>query len=191
MFDRIQQYSLITAQGRIYRPRAYGDRRPDGVWDGWLVFFPIDGGTAIASDRETTQPSLSALTAWAANLSHVYLAGALNRALGIAEQPPILTSLARAEYDALSDAEQLETIAVFERLAASADESAAEAARSEARAIERERVATEQALAAVEESAASAEAAAHEHAAKTARAVAADARQRRRRRGTSKKKGAK
>ena len=189
MFDRIQQYSLITAQGRIYRPRAYGDPRPDGVWDGWLVFFPIDGGTPIASDRETTQPSLSALTAWAAKLGGVYLAGALNRALRIAEQPPILMSLARAEYDALTDAEQLEMTADLERVAASADDRAAKAARSEARAIERERVATEQALAAAEESAASAEAVAHEHAAETARAVAADARQRRR--GTSKKKGAK
>jgi len=189
VFHRIQQYPLITAQRRTYRPRAYGDPRPDGVWDGWLVFFPIDGGTAIASDRETTQPSLSALTGWAANLSDVFLAGALERALRIAEQPPILMSLARAEYDALADAEELETTAALERLAANADESAAESARNEARTIERERVATEGALAAAEENAALAEAAAHEHAAKTARAAAADARQRRRR-STGKKKSA-
>jgi len=190
VFHRIQQYPLIAAQGRTYRPRAYTDLGSDGMWDGWLVFFPIDGGTAIASHRETTQPSSTAVSRWAANLSAVYLAGALERALLIAEQPPILTSLARAEYDALADAEQLETSAELERLAAMADENAAESARREARAIEREREATAQALAAAEESGAIAEAAAHEQAAKTARAVAADARQRRRQR-TSRKKRAK
>jgi len=188
VFHRIQQYPLISAEARVYRPRAYGDPRSDGVWDGWLVFFPIDGERAIATDRETTQPSLSALTAWAAGLSDVYLAGALERALRLAEQPPILTSLARAEYDALADAEELETTADLERLAADTDERAAELARTEARAIERERLATEQTLATGEESVASAEAAAHEQAAKAARAVAADARQRR---TTGKKKSAK
>jgi hypothetical protein len=55
MFQRIQQYPLIDAGARLYRPRAYADRQPDGTWDGWLVFFPLDGGEAIASDRETTQ----------------------------------------------------------------------------------------------------------------------------------------
>lgn len=190
MFHRIQQYPLISAEARVYRPRAYGDPRPDGVWDGWLVFFPIAGGRAIATDRETTQPSVSALTAWAADLSEVYLVGALERALRLAEEPHIVTSLAHAEYDALAAAEELETMADLERLAADIDERAAESARSDVRAIERERLATEQTLAAAEETAASAEAAAHERAAKTARAVAADARQRRRR-TTGKQKSAK
>ena len=190
MFHRIQQYPLMMAEGRTYRARAYGEPRPDGMWDGWLVFFPLDGEIAIATDRETTQPSFSALTVWAATLGEVYLAGALERAIGLAEQPAILTSLARAEYDALTNARELEATADLERLAAGADERAAESARSEARAIERERLAAEETLAAVEESAASNEAAAHEQAAKTARAVAADARQRQRR-SARKKKSAK
>src|SRR5262245_44366053 len=53
MFHRIQQYELIHRGGRWYRPWAYGDRQLDGIWDGWLVFFPIgfriDGFSAIAA----------------------------------------------------------------------------------------------------------------------------------------------
>jgi hypothetical protein len=30
------------------------------MYDGWLVFFPLDGELAIASDRETTQSSFDA-----------------------------------------------------------------------------------------------------------------------------------
>jgi hypothetical protein len=179
MFHRIQQYPLVSAQGRTYRPRAYGHRQTDTVWDGWLVFFPLDGGPAIASDRETTQPSLQALTRWASTLGDVYLVGALDRALDLAEQPRVLSDLARAEYEALADAEELETRAEVERLAAAVDDAAADAARAEAREIDRERLATEIALAGAEESAATAEAVAHETAAKDARTRAAKARRRR------------
>ncbi len=180
MFHRIQQYPLISAEGLVYRPRAYGNPRPDGIWDGWLVFFPADGGTAIASDRETTQPSFPALTEWASSLGEVYLAGALERALSIAEQPTILAELAHAEHDALEDAEQLETAAELKRASARADEQVAASARTDARDIRRKRVAAEETLAAIEESAANLDAAAHERAATDARAAAADAGRRRR-----------
>ena len=180
MFHRIQQYPLMSAEGRVYRPRAYGDPRPEGMWDGWLVFFPADGGAAIASDRETTQPSSDALTRWAGSLSEVYLAGALERALRIAEEPTILAELARAEYDALEEAEQLDTAAKLKRAAAQADEQIAASARADARDIRRERVAAEETLAAIEETAANLDAAAHEQAAANARQVAADAGRRRR-----------
>jgi hypothetical protein len=179
MFQRIAQYDLMAAGGRVFRPRAYADQRTDGLWDGWLVFFPITGAQAIASDRETTQPDLETLTAWAVGLGDVYLAGALDRALRLAEQPPIVAGLVRAEYEALADAERLETTAELERVAAKVDEEAAATARADAREIQRERVATEQAIATTEELAAKAAAAGHEGAAKRARAVAADARRRR------------
>jgi hypothetical protein len=56
MFHRVQQYELINVDGRWYRPRAYADPQPVGVWDGWLVFFPLNGGAAIAPpDPETNQ----------------------------------------------------------------------------------------------------------------------------------------
>lgn len=59
-----------------------GPRPDDDLWDAWLVFVPLDGGGTVATDRETTQVSLDAVTYWVGGLSHVYLEGALERALG-------------------------------------------------------------------------------------------------------------
>jgi hypothetical protein len=174
MFQRIQQYPLISSGTRVYRPRAYAHPRTDGMYDGWLVFFPLDGEFAIASDRETTQSSFDALITWAAGLTDVYLAGALERAERLAEQPPVLSSLARAEYEALEDAERLETAAELERMAAIADEEAADVARADANDIRRTRADVEEELAQTGEAAAEF-AAAHDQAAKAFRAVAADA----------------
>jgi len=175
MFNRIYQYELIGVDGRSYRPRAYGDPQPNGTWDGWLVFFPLDGGSAIAPDRETSQSNYDALLAWAAGLTRVYLEGALARALRLARQPSFIPQLATAEYEALEDAERLTAAAELERIAARADESAADAARADAERIRRERLAQESALAATEEAAANLDAEVHERAAREARAVAADA----------------
>jgi hypothetical protein len=175
MFQRIQQYPLMSAGTRVYRPRAYAHPRTDGMYDGWLVFFPLDGELAIASDRETTQSSFDALVIWAAGLTDVYLAGALERAERIAEQPPVLATLARAEYEALEDAERLHAEAEVERLAATADEEAANVARADANEIRRERAAIEEELAAADEAAAEVAATHHEQAAQDFRAVAADA----------------
>lgn len=123
-----------------------------------------DGG--CASRPETAQSSLAALTTWADGLTTVYLEGALARALGLLEQPPLLGKLAAAEYEALEDAERLETAAAVDR--------------ADAERIRRERLATEGALAATEETAARIDAELHQEAAANARAVAADAGRRRR-----------
>jgi hypothetical protein len=181
VFHRIRHYNLINVSGRFYRPRAYGDPRADGTWDGWLVFFPIDGGTAVATERETTQATFQALTVWAAGLTPVYLEGALARALRLAHQPSVIDQLEDAEYEALEDAERLETAAVIERASATVDEMAAAEARADAERIRRERVVTESALATTEEVAATQAAEIHEQAAREARAVAADAARRSRR----------
>jgi len=124
MFHRIQQYELIYRGGRWYRPRAYGDdRQPDGTWDGWLIFFPIDGSSAIAAPGpETTQSTWTMLVIWAADLTLAYLEGALARALRLAQQPLLIDHLADAEYEALEDVEQLERSAEVERTAADLDE---------------------------------------------------------------------
>lgn len=175
VFQRIWQYNLIDVGGRWYRPRAYGDPRPDGTWEGWLVFFPIGGGSAIASDRETTQTTLQALMSWATGLTPVYLEGALARALNLAHQPGVIAQLEDAEYEALEDAAALETAAEMERVTATVDEMAAADARADAERLRRERLATESALAATEEVVATEAAALHEQAAREARAVAADA----------------
>jgi hypothetical protein len=181
MFHRIRQYGPIVAGGVWYRPRAYGDPRSDGIWDGWLIFFPRDRASAIAPPGpETTQSSMAALAGWAEGVSSVYLEGALDRALGLAEQPPIITRLTEAEYQALEDAERLETEATVERTAAKIDEDAAQTARLDAKRLRQERLAAESELAAVEGAAAKVEASLHEQAARDARALAADADRRRR-----------
>jgi hypothetical protein len=178
MFERIRQYDLINAGGQFYRPRAYADARTDGPWDGWLVFFPVGGGQAIATERETTQATFEALTVWAAGLTPVYLQGALARALQLAYRESVIAKLEDAEYEALEDAERLETAAEIERATATVDEMAADAARAAAEGIRRERLVTESALATTEEMAATEAAEIHEEAARDARAVAAEAVQR-------------
>jgi hypothetical protein len=163
MFHRIEQYELIYRGGRWYRPRAYGDRQPDGTWDGWLIFFPIDGSSAIAPPGpETTQSTWAVLVVWAFDLTLAYLEGALARALRLAQRPLLIDQLADAEYEALEDAERLERSAEVERTAASE-------ARADAKRIRRQRVA-----------AAKREANVLAQAAREARAVAADATRRRR-----------
>jgi hypothetical protein len=181
MFHRIQQYELIYKVGRWYRPRAYGDRQPDGTWNGWLIFFPIGGGSAIAPPGpETTQSTWAVLVVWAADLTRAYLEGALARALRRAHQPLLIDQLAHAEYEALEDAERLERSAEVERTAADLDEVAASAARADAKRIRRQRLDMERALAATEKAAAKREANVLAQAGREARAVAADAPRRRR-----------
>jgi hypothetical protein len=182
MFQRIQQYALQRVGGRWYRPRAYGDPQPDGRWEGWLIFFPLDGGEPIAPPHpETTQTTLGDLAGWAAAVTPAYLDGALHRALTLAHEPATLAiELADAEYDALLDAERLETSAEIERATADLDEVAAQMARDEADRIRRERLATESAVAGTEEVAANVNAAMHERAAQAARETADKAARRRR-----------
>ena len=182
MFQRIRHYALVEVGGRWYRPRAYGDPQPDGRWRGWLIFFPLIGGGAIAPPHpETTQTTWTALTTWANGVGPVYLEGALERALTLAQQPPpVISQLAAAEYEALQDAERLEAAADVERVVADLDEAAADTARDDADRIRRERLATDSALAATEEAAAKLDAAIHEEGARDARAAAAGAARRRR-----------
>jgi hypothetical protein len=175
VFHRIQQYPLIHYGARTYRPRVYGEPQPDGSWEGWIVFFPLDGNVAVATDRETTQSTFASLGAWAAGLTSVYLEGALVRALELAAEPTILANLSEAEYAALEDAAMLQTAADIEHVTAKVDEAAAAAARADAERIRQERLGTESALAAADEAAATIQANLHERAAGQARAVAADA----------------
>jgi hypothetical protein len=181
MFHRIQQYPLMEANGRWYRPRVYAEPRQDGAWEGWLVFFPVAGGRAIAPpDPETTQRTSDALAVWAAGLRPVYLEGALARAVAVATEPIVIGELAAAEYEALEDAERLRTAAAVKREAADLDAAAATVALADAERLRRARIATEESTAAAEEAAATLDADAHEQAARDARSVAATAAARRR-----------
>jgi hypothetical protein len=175
VFQRIRQYLLVHYGGQTYRPRVYGDSQPDGSWGGWIVFFPLDGSPAVATDRETTQSTFESLGVWAAGLTPMYLEGALGRALQLAAEPMILANLSKAEYAALEDAEMLQTAADIERATAKVDETAAAEARADAERIREERLVTQSALAAADEAAATIQADLHERAAGQRRAIAADA----------------
>jgi hypothetical protein len=87
---------LTDSDAVRYRARAYGAGMPDGTWQGWLEFVPLEGGAPIRSGRETTQPNLTDTAYWATGLTTVYLEGALQRALDLAHAPdtasPVQTS---------------------------------------------------------------------------------------------------
>jgi hypothetical protein len=80
-------------EGRAYRAQACGAPNADGLWDGWIEFMPLDGGPAVRSPRETTQPNGRDAAYWASGLTAIYLEGALARALN----PPVRRSPAQAE----------------------------------------------------------------------------------------------
>jgi hypothetical protein len=92
MAQVLTQYTdVLTDEERIrYRAHACGAPMPDGKWQGWLEFLPLDGSTPIRSGRETTQPNKTDVEYWATGLTTVYLQGALQRALN----PRVRTAIA-------------------------------------------------------------------------------------------------
>lgn len=156
---------LVTSpDARLYRARVYGELQDDGMWGGWLVFFPVGGGRVIATDRETTQSSLAALGYWASGLTHLYLHGALERALTLQPEALLATELERLERIEASAALRADTL-----------ETAASAARAESRLAEVARERTEERLLDTVADEFRAEAEAHELAAARARAEAQSA----------------
>ena len=72
---------VMDQEQRKYRAQACGAPMADGLWEGWIEFIPIDGGTAVRSPRETTQPNGRDAAYWASGLTPIYLEGSLGRAL--------------------------------------------------------------------------------------------------------------
>src|SRR4029453_201186 len=70
-----------STTGVHYRAQAWGAPMPDGLWEGWIEFAPLDGGPPIRSPRETTQPNRTDAVYWATGLGAVFLEGALQRAV--------------------------------------------------------------------------------------------------------------
>jgi hypothetical protein len=134
--DLIHRFAsrVVDEAGLAYAACVYGEQ-PAHVWQGWIVFFPVDGGRPLATDRETSQPNRGALEYWASGLQSTYLDGALQRAM--ARQPA--HALARL-------VERMETDAELARGEAAAFERAAEQARQRAEEAERVRRAAEQQL---------------------------------------------
>ena len=99
MAETLQQYpgTIVADDGTEYEARVCASPMPDGLWQGWIEFVPVedarDGGP-IRSPRETTQPNRLDAVYWASGLSRIYLEGALRRArakpvaVPVAEAPP-------------------------------------------------------------------------------------------------------
>ena len=80
---------IVDRNGTAYIARACGGPADHGLWNGWIEFVPVDGGGAIRSSRETTQPNRVDTEYWATGLTPVYLEGALQRALNpLTKLPP-------------------------------------------------------------------------------------------------------
>jgi len=167
----VQQYSgiLVDPYGRRYVARVYGACRPDDLWDGWFVFFPLDGGRTLATDRETTQSTLAAVRYWASGITTVYLDGALERARALLPEARLARRRAQAEEE--------EELA---RAEAEVYEEAATAARLQALDADRRRREAEEALLVEREAAARAAARLHDRAAASARHAASEAKRRHR-----------
>ncbi len=80
----IREHPTKVIEGETtYAVCICGAERPDGTWEGWLEFYPIDTRQPkLRTDQETSQPNRGALEYWAAGLEPVYLEGELARAQG-------------------------------------------------------------------------------------------------------------
>ena len=73
--------SPLTDGSHRYRASIYADQLPDGRWEAWLEFDPVDHqAPTLTTDRETSQASRQALETWASGLETAYFEGAFARA---------------------------------------------------------------------------------------------------------------
>src|SRR5215211_3675141 len=71
----------ISDEVGTYHARVIGRRADDRMWEGWLEFVPVDGGTEVlVGPVESRQPERHDLAYWATGLTPVFLEGALQRA---------------------------------------------------------------------------------------------------------------
>jgi hypothetical protein len=134
MVELIHQYRTLLplADGRLYAARVYADRQPSGLWEAWFVFFPLETGAALATDRETTQSKREDVVYWATGITPTYLEGALRRAVEALPETRLARRMAWAEQEE-----------AYARAEADAYRAAAEEARAWARASAAERRAAE------------------------------------------------
>lgn len=128
----VVQYDDVVRDGAggEFVARVYCGRQPGGLWEGWFVFFPLGGGRALPTDRETTQSSPAQIEYWSGGITHAYLEGALARAKRNTPRAKLARRqqhLERAEAVAIAEA------AVYERAAARALSQAADLARNRGR----------------------------------------------------------
>jgi hypothetical protein len=136
MVELIHQFRTLLplADGRLYAARAYADRQPSGLWEAWFVFFPLETGEPVATDRETTQSKREDVVYWATGITPTYLEGALGRAFEAQPETRLARRVARAELEAA----YAQAEADLYRAAADEARTWARAAAAERRAIEAE-----------------------------------------------------
>jgi hypothetical protein len=67
--------------GRQFRVQVSGEQRADKTWAGYVEFTDIKSNFRFRTEQETSQPNRDALEYWATGLEHVYMEGALTRAI--------------------------------------------------------------------------------------------------------------
>jgi hypothetical protein len=89
--------ALVGSDGTVYKKvRMYAQLQPDEMsWAGFIKFVPATGGTALLTDRETSQSHPDAVAYWASGLEPIYLEGALERAERRARVPRRPMAVAR------------------------------------------------------------------------------------------------
>ena len=94
----VQFRDLVRSQDdQRFVAQACGAPNDQGLWEGWIEFVPIDGGTPLNTPRETTQPNRTDAEYWATGLTATYLEGALARAIG--RERPRVPPQARSVFD--------------------------------------------------------------------------------------------
>ena len=61
--------TIAGADGSRWAARACGRQGPGNLWEGWIEFVPLDGGSPLRGRRETTQPSRDDLVYWATGIT--------------------------------------------------------------------------------------------------------------------------
>lgn len=102
----------ISYNDVLYRAQACASQAAN-VWEGWVEFMPLDGGPAVRTTRETTQPNFVDAQYWASGLTHVYLEGALSRAMNPLVRRVVTPS--RAMFDGPAPEAVLDPFSVYEK----------------------------------------------------------------------------
>ena len=137
MVHFVTQYPqvLVSPDGHEYVARVYASTHALAGWDAWFVFFPLRGGRELATDRQTTQGSLAAVSYWASGITTTYLEAALERARALLPEARLARRAQHEEREeelARAEAEIYARSAAVARLEADLHERAAAAARAEA-----------------------------------------------------------
>src|SRR5262249_40763211 len=71
----------VTDEFGSYYPRAVGRLAPDDMWEAWIEFVAVGGGSdVLVTGVEAREPERQHFAYWATGLSQVYMEGALKRA---------------------------------------------------------------------------------------------------------------